>query len=688
MPKGYPEGHTYNDAKRKSAKMYDNFMAVDDFAELNTNEISSAADGWIPDDLFTIFKKQEHSDNNSTPRKDIQMKTYKRPTPDKVKLTDRFWTPYTEGIRDVMIPYCFDKFEETGYIKNFLSVAAKDGEKHIGPPFSDGLVFETMTGAFDFMSARYDADMDARMDILIEKILGAQEDDGFICTWQTQDHPTEKWGENGGDIIISHDLYDQGALIEAAVAHYRATKKTKLLAAAVKCANNICSYIGEAPKHNIIPGHSLPEAAFIMLYRLFRDTRELDDFAKEHGVDLDEYLEIVRFWYDNRGTFDRGRKISTVENGKYTPEYNQDTKPFAQQRTATGHAVRAGLCYMGASMASLELDRHDYKISLDAIFSDVVRKKMHISGGIGARHDIEGFDKEYDLPNNAYLETCAGIALAFWAAEMDIIDRDAKYFDIFELSLYNNILGAVGKDFKTYYYDNALVNDGTKNRWNWHVCPCCPPMLSKIYSNLGSYVYSYAENELCVNMYIGAEYENGDFKASSDGKNITVTAKNDMLTLALRIPSYTTDFTFTVNGKAAEYTLKNGYAVIVLQKGDSRISVSYTEHIREIYANNKVEADKDRICIMKGITLMCTEGADNGGETEFTLAKEQTPKEDGENIILKSSDGKDITFIPYFRRNNRVSDNTSDSKMSVWLTKDGWNTDHITDDSLYGSIIL
>ena len=64
------------------------------------------------------------------------------------------------------------------------------------------------------------------------------------------------------------------------------------------------------------------------------------------------------------------------------------------------------------------------------------------------------------------------------------------------------------------------------------------------------------------------------------------------------------------------------------------------------------------------------------------------PKEDGENIILKSSDGKDITFIPYFRRNNRVSDNPSDSKMSVWLTKDGWNTDHITDDSLYGSIIL
>ena len=76
--------------------------------------------------------------------------------PGTVKLTDRFWTPYTEGIRDIMIPYCFEKFRETGYIKNFESVAKKDGEAHIGPPFSDGLLFETMTGACDFLAAKKD----------------------------------------------------------------------------------------------------------------------------------------------------------------------------------------------------------------------------------------------------------------------------------------------------------------------------------------------------------------------------------------------------------------------------------------------------------------------------------------------------------------------------------------------------
>ena len=617
------------------------------------------------------------------------MKHYNRPMPGTVKLTDRFWTPYTEGIRDIMIPYCFEKFRETGYIKNFESVAKKDGEAHIGPPFSDGLLFETMTGACDFLAAKKDKKIENLMDELIDLIISAQDEDGFICTRTTQDYPDKKWGENGGDIIIQHDLYDQGALIEAAVAHYRATGKTTFLKAAVKCANNICSYIGEAPKHNIIPGHSLPETAFIMLVRLLRDTPELSDFAKENNADINEYLEIVRFWYDNRGIFDRGRLVSTVEDGKYTPEYNQDSKPFALQRTATGHAVRAGLCYTGAALAVCELSREDYKTALDAIFLDVVKKKMHISGGIGARHDIEGFDKEYDLPNNAYLETCAGIALAFWMAEMNLLDRDAKYFDVFELSLYNNILGAVGSDFKNYYYDNSLLNDGTKNRWSWHGCPCCPPMLAKIYSNLASYVYSYAEDELCVNMHIGASFENDSFAVSSDGRNMELCVKNPELCLSVRIPSYASDMRISVNGKNTEYTVCKGYACIKLPCGNYSVKTDFNENLREIYANPKVEADKGRVCLMKGITLMCAEGADNGGETEFVLAKELSPSCDGENIVVKDINGKDVTLIPYFRRNNRVSDNTSDSKMSVWLEKDGYCVKGMFEnDTLYDSLML
>lgn len=608
---------------------------------------------------------------------------FKRPKISEVILKDGFWTPYTEGIRDVMLPYCFDKFEETSYIANFRSVAAKDGAKHIGPPFSDGLVLETVRAACDFLKGHPDKAMEERLDLLIETILSAQQEDGFLCTQTLQDYPDKRWGENGGDIIIQHDLYDQGALVEAGISHYVATGKTTLLEGAVRSAKLISSYIGEPPKHNLIPGHSLPEEAFIKLYRLFRDDRGLDGLAKKYGVECEEFLEVARFWYDNRGIYE-GRDLSHDE--RYGPEYNQDTAPFARQRIATGHAVRACLCYSGAATLAYELSRDDYKEALDAIWYDVTRKKLHISGGVGSRHDIEGFDKEYDLPNNAYLETCAGTAFAFWAGEMSLLERKSEYYDYFELSLYNNILGSVGKDFKTYYYDNALVNDGTKNRWSWHGCPCCPPMLGKFYSSLSTYIYSFREGELCVNMYIGSEYENGDFAVSQSDKAIRVNAKNGGLTVFLRVPEYALDFKAVIDGREYDLAGADGYIAVPVSQGESEILVNFSEKTTFVYASGKVEADIGRVCIMSGAKLMCVEGIDNGGEVKRVIASDAKIRIEKDGVSVEGADGERINFIPYYLRNNRVSDNAADSAMAVWLLREGFGTAETRNGELYGRI--
>ncbi len=66
-----------------------------------------------------------------------------------------------------MMPYVFDKFEEIGYVGNLVAVA--NGEKgcHQGPPFADGLLFEAMRGACDFLAYEYDAELDARLDRLV-----------------------------------------------------------------------------------------------------------------------------------------------------------------------------------------------------------------------------------------------------------------------------------------------------------------------------------------------------------------------------------------------------------------------------------------------------------------------------------------------------------------------------------------
>jgi len=585
-----------------------------------------------------------------------------------------------------MIPYCFEKFRETGYLKNFQSVAGKDGEKHIGPPFSDGLVLETITGAANFLAMGHQEAPDRKLRELTDLIISAQQEDGYLHTIVCQNYPERKWGEGeGGDIVIQHDLYNQGALIEAAIACYKATKRTKLLKAAVKCANNICSYIGETPKHNIIPGHSLPEMAFLSLYRLFRDDKDLAVFARENNAQKDAYLEIVRFWYDNRGNH-RGRQLSQDE--RFAPEYNQDSMPLGQMRAAMGHAVRAGLCYQGAAAARCELGRDDYETALLAIWDDVTTKKLHISGGVGSRHDIEGFDGEYQLPNNAYLETCAGIALAFWAAEMNLMEKNAAYFDYFELSLHNNILGAVGNDFKHYYYDNPLVNDGTKNRWDWHDCPCCPPMLAKIYSSLPTYIYSYNSNEICVNLYVDSKLCTNFCLLEQNEKKFRITLKDGKRKVCFRIPKYAKDFELRMNGKPLPYGTENGYAVVALDEGAAEITVSFGWKLAEICINPKVEENRNKVCVMYGPYLMCAEGIDNQYDLSFTIAENPQYSIEKDRIRLLTAANSEATLIPYYKRNNRFDDNPRAAGMAVWFPKENMkNTAEIqtiTGNQLYG----
>ena len=66
---------------------------------------------------------------------------------------------------------------------------------------------------------------------------------------------------------------------------------------------------------------------------------------------------------------------------------------------------------------------------------------MYITGGLGPAHSNEGFTFAYDLPNEtAYAETCAAIALAFWAYRMFHLDPNGRYIDVMERALYNNVL--------------------------------------------------------------------------------------------------------------------------------------------------------------------------------------------------------------------------------------------------------
>ena len=590
----------------------------------------------------------------------------KYPKVGSVVISDKFWSPYLDNVRHKMLPYVFKKFEETGYVQNFRSVINEDGEKHIGPPFSDGLFMESLRGACDFLAADKDPLLEAYIDKSIEILnAAADKNDGFLCTMTTQNYPDKIWGDNDGDIVEQHDLYDHGTLIEAAISHYLATGKTTLLKTAVRGANLICSVIGPAPKKNIIPGHSLPEEAFVKLYRLFRDDETLSAFAAEHNVRHEEYLKMAEFWYEARGDH-RGRFMAR----RFKPEYNQDHITFAKQDEVVGHSVRAMLCYLGATVVAQETGRQDYFQALDKLWNNMVGRKLHLSGGIGARYDIEGFGVDYHLPNKAYLETCAGIGLAFWNTEMNLVYQDAKYFDYFERSLYNNILSAVGDDFRHFFYQNPLQSEGDLRRWDWHGCPCCPPMLLKLFSALNSFIYAYDDLCVNVNLFIGSSYECDRFAISQKNNQVFVDSKGEKLTVKIRIPEYVENFSLMYKGENLAFATEKGYAVINgVWNAEEPITVSCQYTLRRVYANPKVEEDQGKVAVMYGPFVMCAEGIDNGGNVDIEVAENpELVLRDG-NVYGKASDGKAFCLIPYHKWCNRGGDE-NDAKMAVWLRQE------------------
>jgi len=586
----------------------------------------------------------------------------KYPKPGRVIINDNFWTNYLNNIRQITLPYTFKKMEEKNYLTNFYLVSEQRGGEHINPSFSDGLLFETLRGACDFLSADKDAELEAYIDNLVELIANAQDKTGFISTYTMQNCDDKRFGDNGGDIVTQHDLYNHGCLIEAAISHYQATKKTTFLSLAVKAANLIVDTIGKSPKKNIVPGHSLPEEAFVKLYRLFRDDLALKEFARQNHVNFNDYLDIAEFWYDARGDHN-GRFLCTHK----LPDYNQDHLPFSQQREAVGHSVRAMLCYLGATVVAQEKNRKDFFEVLDILWHNVVYKKMHITGGIGVRHDIEGFGEDYDLPNNAYLETCAAIGLAFWNTEMNLVSPDSKYFDCFERSLYNNILSAVGEDFKHFFYQNPLESDGTLRRWDWHSCPCCPPMLLKIFSSLSSFIYSYSENSISVNMLIGSSYKNELFTIEQSINKITFDSKGKVFTLKIRIPEYVENFNLSMHGEPISYCIENGYAVIEdVWNENNPLTLKYDTPIHRIYSNPMVSQNQGKVAVTYGPFIMCAEGIDNNGNVDVEISDNPQFTNNGDIIYGKSAQDTDFCLIPYYRWCNR-GDNETDSRMCVWL---------------------
>ncbi len=587
----------------------------------------------------------------------------------EVRLCDDRFAPWIDKIFKVTVPDVLNKFEADGAFENYDRVAAGEKGGHRGPPWYHGLICETIRGISDLLVHRYDAELDTRIDSIIGRMAKAQaaDSENYINPYTTLECPNQRWGRNGGNIRWQHETYNAGALAEAGVHHFIATGKTNLLSIAVKMCNYLASFIGDPPKKNVVAEHALPEEAFTKLYKMLQERK---DIAKQLGAQPEEYLRVAKYFIDHKG--DNETRYTFPP---FLQEYAQDHRSAREQREAVGHAVRATLFYAGMAAVALESGDKELAHASQIIWKDVVETKLHSNGCVGAYRNDEKFGQQYELPNNAYLETCAGVGLIFWGMNLFRLYPDASIWDTIENTIYNLLPASISESCNLYTYENPLESRGEFSRWSWHGCPCCPPMLLKAVGCLPTLVFAHNRENIWLNLYIDCMLERPDCKVSFLNGGIKVQPKSAdsvQLTLRLRIPEWSRAYSLHLNGRELAYKIESGYAVVSREFcADDILEVKYNTPVVKYAAHPYVHADRGRVMIKHGLLLYCAENIDNGGshvweDLDFVISENAplTLNSDG-TITGTKATSEPFMLIPYYKWNNR-----GPSLMRVWFRQE------------------
>jgi DUF1680 family protein len=516
--------------------------------------------------------------------------------------------------------------------------------------FWDSDVGKWIEAASYALSHRRDAGIEAKIEAIVDDLERAQAPDGYLNCWYLGRDPNRRWT----NLRDNHELYNLGHLLEGGIAYHLATGRRRLLDILERYVAHVRETFGPNPgQKRGYDGHQEIELALIKLHRLTGDRRHLD---------------LAAYFIDERGRqphyFDaeaRARGEDPKDFWAKSYEYNQSHKPVREQDRVVGHAVRA--MYMYSAMADLaaELGDGSLKRACEVLWDDVMASKIYITSGLGPAAANEGFTEAYDLPNaTAYAETCASVALIFWAQRMLHLDLDGRYADMLELALFNNALCGLSRDGEQYFYSNPLDSDGRHSRWAWHTCPCCTMNASRLIASVGGYFLSASDTAIAVHLYGGIAAtialaagtvglrETSAYPWTGEIQ-IAVDPEVPMdFALKLRIPGWTHGTTAVVNGEAIDVAsaTAGGYLTIfrTWRAGDT-VALDLPMPAERAYAHPAVASDVGRVALRRGPLVYCLEEVDNSGGSVQRLVLPRTsalraePRDDMfEGIVTVTAD--------------------------------------------------
>ena len=612
----------------------------------------------------------------------------------RVKLEDAFWAPRMRINHETTLPVQYQHLLSTGRI-DAIDPDYRPGDRTAHHIFWDSDVAKWMEAASYDLATHPDEERASRLDEVIARFSKLQRDDGYVNSWYIKVEPDKRWT----NLRDCHELYCAGHLMEAAVAHYRATGRRTFLDVMCRYAEYIGTVFGrEEGKKRGYPGHEEIELALIKLY---------------HATGDGKYLKLARYFIDERGQRPHYYEAEAVERGegpgegRWNHEYNQSHLPVRDQTHAAGHAVRAMYLYSGMADIAIETGDEGLIQAGRRLWENVCLRQMYVTGGVGAAHQGERFTLDYDLPEeSAYCETCAAIGLVFWNHRLLQLEGDGRYADGMERALYNGTISGISLSGDRFFYVNPLTSLGDHHREEWFGCACCPPNISRLIASIGGYIYSEGPRDAWVHLYVqgSGELDLGGCPVRLEQQTdypwdgaveITVRTERPVaFTLHLRIPGWCRRAKLEVNGRTMDLgkMTRKGYVQVAREWRDrDRVRLSLDMPVERIVAHPSVRMANGKVALQRGPVVYCLEDADNkvvplsrialsrtaqlntayrndllGGVVVITGKAEAIGKEGWESTLYRPDPAQirpcEITAVPYCVWGNREP-----GGMLVWI---------------------
>lgn len=528
----------------------------------------------------------------------------------------------------VSVPDGFARLDEAGNFRCLRLAAGEEAGSYPDDlPFRDSDVYKWLEAVAWLQDdpvgdGERVAALRERVDEVVAMLRAAQRPNGYLQSY----FQVVKSGQEFVDLRWGHELYCAGHLIQAAVAHARATGRTDVLDVARRVADHIDERFGAGEgRIDGVGGHPEIETALVELYRHTGERR---------------YLDLASYFVERRGHGllgdDRGGRA-----------YWQDHAPVREATQVAGHAVRQLYLLAGVVDVATETDDASLLAAAERLWEDMVATKTYLTGGIGAHYRYEEFGDSYELPSErAYTETCAAIASVQFSLRLLLATGRARYAELIERTLYNGFLSGVSLSGDRYLYVNPLqvrddhpgLSDGSVGddqvtlRIPWMRCACCPPNVMRLLASLRHYVAAGSVGAggvidgLVLHQFVPGVYgvDLADGRATvhvsteypwqgSISVQVTDTPSSPW-TVTLRLPTWASGHRLSVDGQDVEADADDaaeGWLRVtrVWRAGETlRLDIDLTPRLT--VGDPRVDAVRGTVALERGPLVYCVERAD------------------------------------------------------------------------------